>query len=251
MRANMPVIPVWACREVRALRQARRMSVRQFGAHLGVSDRMISKWEAPGSQVVPRPINQAALDTSLRMASAEVRARFDQLTAGLTVHVAAAPAAGVRHLVRHPIDGKLMTLIESGPFQPVNTAIKPLWLPAYYIDVHPTTSGDYVGFTGATGHRSPTQWLDGKYRHALADTPVHLPWLDAHAYAAWASKLLPTLVQRQRAAGGNEGMVPGHLAEWYISPDGPRRHQPIAGGDTKTGFRCVLSAAEMLELLAI
>jgi hypothetical protein len=120
------------------------MSVRQFGAHLGVSDRMISKWGAPGSQVAPHPINEAALDTSFRMASAEVWARLDQLAAGLTVHVEAAPAAGVRHLVRHQIDGKLMTLIEAGPFNPVNTAIKPLWLPAYYIDVHPTTSGDYA-----------------------------------------------------------------------------------------------------------
>jgi hypothetical protein len=211
---------------------------------------MVSKWEAPGSRVVPRPINQAALDTSLRLASVEVRARFDQLVGGLALHVESAPA-GFRHLVRHPIDGKLMTLIESGPFQPVNTAIKPLWLPAYYIDVHPTTSGDYVRFTGVTGHRPPAQWPDGKYGRAMADTPVHLPWLDAFAYAAWASKSLPTLVQWRRAAGGNEGVIPGHLAEWYASPEGPRRHQPIAGGDTKTGFRCVLSTADMFELLAI
>jgi DNA-binding transcriptional regulator YiaG len=39
-------VPLWSGREVRALREARRMSVREFAAHLGVSDRMVSKWEA-------------------------------------------------------------------------------------------------------------------------------------------------------------------------------------------------------------
>jgi len=224
--------------------------VREFGAPLGVSDRMIAKWEALGTRVVPRPINQAALDTSLSMANAEVWARFDQLTAGPARDGGAALGAGVRHLVRHPIDGKLMTLIEPGPFQPVN-ASKPLWLSAYYIDVHLTTSGDYMGFTGATGHRSSAERVDGRSRHALDDAPVHLPWLDARAYAVWASKSLPTLVQLQRAADGDEGMVLGHLAEWYATPDGPRRHGAVAGGRTKTGFRCVVSAVEMLELLAI
>ena len=36
----MPTVPLWSGREVRALREARRMSVREFAAHLGVSDRM-------------------------------------------------------------------------------------------------------------------------------------------------------------------------------------------------------------------
>lgn len=66
----------WTGSEIRMLREALRMSVREFGAHLGVSDRMVSKWEAGGSRIVPRPINQAALDTCLARASPEVQARF-------------------------------------------------------------------------------------------------------------------------------------------------------------------------------
>jgi DNA-binding transcriptional regulator YiaG len=50
----------WTGREVRALREARRMSVREFAAHLGVSDRMVSKWEAGGPGLRPRPVNQGA-----------------------------------------------------------------------------------------------------------------------------------------------------------------------------------------------
>src|SRR5262245_23402082 len=73
-------VPLWTGREVRALREARRMSVREFAAHLGVSDRMVSKWEAGGLTIRPRPVNQAALDTSLARASSEVRARFADLS---------------------------------------------------------------------------------------------------------------------------------------------------------------------------
>jgi hypothetical protein len=54
----------WSGREVRALRDAKRMSLREFAAHLGVSDRMVSKWEAGGERIHPRPVNQATLDTS-------------------------------------------------------------------------------------------------------------------------------------------------------------------------------------------
>jgi transcriptional regulator with XRE-family HTH domain len=70
-----PVVK-WTGLEVRLLRQAMRMTVRDFAAYLGVSDRMVSKWEAGGTGLVPRPVNQAALDTCLDRASGDVRARF-------------------------------------------------------------------------------------------------------------------------------------------------------------------------------
>src|SRR5215475_10691252 len=106
-------VPLWTGREVRALREARRMSVREFAAHLGVSDRMVSKWEAGGLTIRPRPINQAALDTSLARASAEIRARFTMASSsgGARLVSQLAPAAAVAvavNLVRHPEDGKLM-----------------------------------------------------------------------------------------------------------------------------------------------
>ena len=224
------------------------MSVREFATHLGVSDRMVSKWEASGEAIRPRPMNQAALDTSLAMASREARTRFNQLAGPRTVHIESArPAAGIRHLVRHPIDGKLMTLVEAGSF-----GAEPGWLPAYYIDVLPTTSLDYCRFVAATGHRPPTQWPGGRYVESLADSLVHVSPTDAQAYAAWASKTLPTPAQWDRAAGGDEGMVAGHLAEWCASVRGPRRHERRSGGrGGHTGFRCALPAAEMLALLAI
>lgn len=67
---------VWTGHEVRLLREARRMSIREFAVHLGVSDRMVSKWEAGGRSIRPRPINQQALDTSLRQADPDAREWF-------------------------------------------------------------------------------------------------------------------------------------------------------------------------------
>lgn len=72
---------VWTGRDVCALRQARRMSVRGFADHLGVCSRMVSKWEASGTGIRPRPVNQAALDTSLLRADPHTRARFQQFRA--------------------------------------------------------------------------------------------------------------------------------------------------------------------------
>lgn len=73
------VVRLWSGAEVRVLRAARRMSIRDFAEHLGVSDRVVSKWEAGGEDVVPRPVNQAALDTSLSRCDAATRARFLRL----------------------------------------------------------------------------------------------------------------------------------------------------------------------------
>lgn len=71
-----PVIPLWTAPEVWRLRTAKRMSVRAFAAWLGVSDRMVSKWE---SGTVPGPINQEALDTALRLCTADEIRRFRAL----------------------------------------------------------------------------------------------------------------------------------------------------------------------------
>ena len=76
-------IEEWTGAEVRLLRHARRMSVREFAAHLGVTDRIISKWEAGGARMRPRPVNQAALDESLRRCSPFERNRFDAALRGM------------------------------------------------------------------------------------------------------------------------------------------------------------------------
>jgi len=69
----------WTGVEARALRLAKRMSVRAFAAHLGIAVRTVTKWEAGGAGTTPRPDTQALLDTVLQRATAEEQARFRHL----------------------------------------------------------------------------------------------------------------------------------------------------------------------------
>ncbi len=72
----MGTVQRWSGREARLLREALRMSQRDFAAHLGISQRTISKWEAGGERLVPVPDSQALLDTVLERAGQDVRERF-------------------------------------------------------------------------------------------------------------------------------------------------------------------------------
>jgi transcriptional regulator with XRE-family HTH domain len=68
------VVAQWRAAEIRALRHAIRMSIRDFGEHLGVSDRMVSNWE--GGYAVPGAGSQSVLDAALSIAPASAKARF-------------------------------------------------------------------------------------------------------------------------------------------------------------------------------
>jgi transcriptional regulator with XRE-family HTH domain len=71
------VVARWTGREARALREARRMSVRDFAAHLGVNDAAVSNWERRGAQAKLRYDTQQRLDTVLTQAGPEVADRFE------------------------------------------------------------------------------------------------------------------------------------------------------------------------------
>lgn len=80
-RMNAAMLSEWTGFDAGALRRARRMSVREFAEHLGVSDRMVSKWESAGVRLRPRPLNQRVLDESLRRVDRVAYARFHVLRA--------------------------------------------------------------------------------------------------------------------------------------------------------------------------
>ena len=80
----MATIQKWTGHESRALREAMRMSQRDFANDLGISAKSISNWDIGGADFVPRPESQDILDTKLRMVSDEVRARFELILSGKT-----------------------------------------------------------------------------------------------------------------------------------------------------------------------
>jgi transcriptional regulator with XRE-family HTH domain len=79
--ANVAAVGCWTGVAIRALHMARRMSVREFAAHLGVSERVVSKWEREtslgrGRPIRPQPVSQSALDVSLARCNMQEMRRF-------------------------------------------------------------------------------------------------------------------------------------------------------------------------------
>lgn len=215
-------IDVWNGRLIRALREAKRLTQQEFAAKIGVSERMVAKWEGGGEDVVPRPVNQSALDTFLDISTDAEQDRFARSVGPVTTETTpevAGPATQVAdeavidldRLVRHPRDGKLMARVEGGTFISGPSNDVPLWLPEFYIDVYPTTNADYARFLAATGHPVPDGWDVAAAADDLADHPVvFVTWHDAAAYAEWARKALPSSVQWEKAARG----IRGDLYPW-------------------------------------
>jgi transcriptional regulator with XRE-family HTH domain len=76
----MTTVGRWTGREAKLLREALRLSVRDFAAHLGVGVRTVNKWEARQADITPLPYMQEVLDTALARASDEGKARFAAAT---------------------------------------------------------------------------------------------------------------------------------------------------------------------------
>lgn len=206
----MTTIQQWSGVEVRALRDAMRMSIRDFAAHMGVSDRMISKWEAGGKETNPRAVNQSALDICLKRCDPDTQARFahlvgDSLLSGSQANEDTVPIGDVQ--VQHPVDGRPMVKVDGSVFL-CGPSNEPVWLPAYYIDVHSVSNAEYARFVMATGREAPDHWKDSAPPDGYAEHPVVMvTWEDAAAYSSWAGKELPTGQQWEKAARGTRGTV--------------------------------------------
>jgi transcriptional regulator with XRE-family HTH domain len=74
----MVTVECWTGAETAALRQAMRLSIRAFAAHLGVDARTVNKWEARGASITLLPDTQALMDTALGRAPDDVKIRFTQ-----------------------------------------------------------------------------------------------------------------------------------------------------------------------------
>jgi transcriptional regulator with XRE-family HTH domain len=69
-------VPLWTARDVWALRQAMRFGRCDFGKHLGVSSKLVKKWEGGA---VPSPFQQGLLDTALSRLDPALQSRFARL----------------------------------------------------------------------------------------------------------------------------------------------------------------------------
>jgi hypothetical protein len=73
------VVGRWTGRQTRALREALRLSAREFAEHLGVTASTVSGWENPRTVTPLRLATQVVLDQALKLADPDARARFAAL----------------------------------------------------------------------------------------------------------------------------------------------------------------------------
>ena len=130
----MTAVTHWTGQEARALREALRLSIRDFADRLGVASRTISNWESAGTEIRPRPDMQAVLDTALARASGPERDRFAYLVLD-----------GGPILDGGPADVLPTTAVEPGLDLPTLTADDLARITAALEDARRYFDGDVVG----------------------------------------------------------------------------------------------------------
>ena len=99
---------------------------------------------------------------------------------------------------------------------------------AFRIGRTPVTNEEYEIFVGATGHPAPSHWPGGSIPPGRELHPVtYVSWHDAQAFCRWAGGFLPSEVQWERAARGDDGRT------WPWGDEAPTRaHATFACADT-------------------
>jgi serine/threonine-protein kinase len=93
-----------------------------------------------------------------------------------------------------------MILIPAGNFE-YGQKKQSVPLPAFYIDKTEVTNAAYAEFCKATGHPLPPGFRQNKPNYPVVNVTI----LDAHGFAAWAGKRLPTAKEWEKAARGEDG----------------------------------------------
>ena len=106
-----------------------------------------------------------------------------------------------------------MELVPAGPFQ-YGTDDRTVTLPAFYIDKTEVTNAAFLQFHNAQGEPLPPGFPKDKPGYPVVNVTI----IEAHAFAKWAGKRLPTSQEWEKAARGADG----RLFPWGNNPDAAR-----------------------------
>jgi len=107
-----------------------------------------------------------------------------------------------------------MQLIPAGTFL-FGPEGREIFLDSFYIDQTPVTNAQYLRCVRETGYR-PTRYADDPRLNHPDQPVVGVSFGDAHHYARWAGKELPTELQWEKAARGSDG----RFYPWGNDPPG-------------------------------
>jgi formylglycine-generating enzyme required for sulfatase activity len=135
----------------------------------------------------------------------------------------------------------------------VEKPVHRVYLDAYFMDSTPVTNAQFAEFTAATGYGTTAERLERIVNLQEGDsvetakswrtfaTPerdnhpvIFVSWLDADAYARWATKRLPTEAEWEKAARGGLDRkrfpwgdeITDHGANWGKTQSGPEAMPP-------------------------
>jgi iron(II)-dependent oxidoreductase len=134
-----------------------------------------------------------------------------------------------------PYDGAEMVLIPAGKFvmgsspgegREDEVPQHEVYLDDFYIDLHEVTNAQYRLFVEATGHPEPPFWDDERFNKP--DQPVvGVSWFDAHEYAKWVGRRLPTEAEWEKAARGIDRRIYPWGNEWTAEGKAMSAPQPV------------------------
>ena len=170
---TMTTVDRWTGREAKLLREALRLSIRDFAARLGIGVRTINKWEARQADITPLPHMQEVLDTALARASDEAKARFS------AVARADVPEHENAQIPEWLLQGATLPVVVNGRlvFVPIvadtvaSSGLSDRFLAA--VAAHDTTTSPGIR-SGSVVAGRPPHTLDD-LRSAVLDTPLPVP----------------------------------------------------------------------------